>query len=72
MREARSEEDWGKGAAAVSGKPGCRTAVGAVTSKEWRQRIIKLGLRRIRFHDLRHTHRSHMLASNVHPKNASA
>jgi integrase len=32
-------------------------------SKEWRQRIIKLGLC--------HTHGSHMLASNVHPKIAS-
>src|SRR6266699_3031174 len=28
-------------------------------------------LRGIRFHDLRHTHGSHMLASNVHPKIAS-
>jgi integrase len=25
-------------------------------------------LPRIRFHDLRHSHASHMLASNVHPK----
>jgi integrase len=40
-------------------------------SKEWRVRIIKSGLPRIRFHDLRHTHASHMLASGVHPKIAS-
>jgi integrase len=40
-------------------------------SKEWRLRIIKSGLPRIRFHDLRHTHASHMLASGVHPKIAS-
>jgi integrase len=40
-------------------------------SKEWRLQVRKLGLRRIRFHDLRHTHGSHMLASNVHPKIAS-
>jgi integrase len=39
--------------------------------KEWRLRRTKLGLRRIRFHDLRHTHGTHMLASNVHPKVAS-
>jgi integrase len=40
-------------------------------SKEWRLRIIKTGLPRIRFHDLRHSHATHMLASNVHPKVAS-
>ena len=40
-------------------------------SKEWRLRIIKTALPRIRFHDLRHTHASHMLASGVHPKVAS-
>jgi integrase len=40
-------------------------------SKEWRLRIIKSGLPRIRFHDLRHTHATHMLASGVHPKVAS-
>jgi integrase len=40
-------------------------------SKEWRLRIIKTGLPRIRFHDLRHSHATHMLASNVHPKIAS-
>jgi integrase len=40
-------------------------------SKEWRLRIIKSGIRRVRFHDLRHTHATHMLASSVHPKVAS-
>jgi integrase len=40
-------------------------------SKEWRLRIIKTALPRIRFHDLRHTHASQMLASGVHPKVAS-
>ena len=40
-------------------------------SKEWRLRVIRSGLPRIRFHDLRHTHASHMLASGVHPKIAS-
>jgi integrase len=40
-------------------------------SKGWRQRIIKSPLPRIRFHDLRHTHASHMLAAGVHPKIAS-
>lgn len=40
-------------------------------SKEWRVQVIKSGLRRIRFHDTRHTHASHMLAANVHPKIAS-
>jgi len=44
-------------------------------SKEWRLSVVRLGklsgLRRVRFHDLRHTHGSHMLASNVHPKIAS-
>ena len=40
-------------------------------SKEWRLRIIKTGLPRVRFHDLRHAHASHFLASGVHPKIAS-
>jgi integrase len=40
-------------------------------SKEWRVRIIKSTLPRVRFHDLRHAHASHMLASGVHPKIAS-
>jgi integrase len=40
-------------------------------TKEWRLRVIRSGLRRQRFHDLRHAHGSHMLAANVHPKVAS-
>jgi integrase len=40
-------------------------------SKEWRLRIIKSALPRVRFHDLRHAHASHMLAAGVHPKVAS-
>jgi integrase len=38
---------------------------------EWQKLVARHGLRRIRFHDLRHTHASHMPASNVHPKVAS-
>jgi integrase len=37
-------------------------------SKEWRLRIIKSGLPRLRFHDLRHAHASHMLEAGIHPK----
>jgi integrase len=40
-------------------------------SKEWRLRIIKSGLPRLRFHDTRHTAASHMLKAGVHPKIAS-
>lgn len=40
-------------------------------SKEWRLRIIRSGLPRLRFHDLRHAHASHMLETGVHPKVAS-
>jgi integrase len=39
-------------------------------SNEWRCAPLN-GLPRVRFHDLRHTHASHMLASGVHPKIAS-
>jgi integrase len=40
-------------------------------SREWQRLIAKTGLPRIRFHDLRHAHATHMLASGVHPKIAS-
>jgi integrase len=40
-------------------------------SKEWWLRVIKSALPRVRFHDLRHAHASHMLAAGVHPKIAS-
>ncbi|MFY9819560.1 MAG: tyrosine-type recombinase/integrase [Pseudolabrys sp.] len=29
------------------------------------------GLKRVRFHDLRHSHATHMLAAGIHPKVAS-
>ena len=38
---------------------------------EWIRLIGKTALPRIRFHDLRHTHASQMLAAGVHPKIAS-
>jgi integrase len=37
----------------------------------WVQDWAKTGLPRIRFHDMRHTHATHLLASGVHPKVAS-
>jgi integrase len=38
---------------------------------EWKRLVAKIGLPRIRFHDLRHAHATHLLASGVHPKIAS-
>ncbi len=38
---------------------------------EWEKLVARSGLRRIRFHDLRHAHATHLLASGVHPKIAS-
>jgi integrase len=43
---------------------------GSVTN-EWKRLAKKHALPRIRFHDLRHTHATAMLASGVHPKIAS-
>jgi len=40
-------------------------------TREWIRISGRLGLRRIRFHDLRHAHATHLLASGVHPKVAS-
>ena len=40
-------------------------------SQAWRQMIAGSELPRIRFHDLRHAHATHLLASGVHPKVAS-
>ena len=37
----------------------------------WQQMLVRCGLQRIRFHDLRHAHATHLLASGVHPKVAS-
>jgi integrase len=38
---------------------------------EWTRVSAKTGLPRIRFHDLRHTHATALLANNVNPKIAS-
>jgi integrase len=38
---------------------------------EWRRLIKGSDLPRLRFHDLRHAHATHLLASGVHPKVAS-
>jgi integrase len=40
-------------------------------SHEWVRQIGKIGLPRIRYHDLRHAHATHLLLSGVHPKVAS-
>jgi integrase len=40
-------------------------------SQGWRRFLSKAKLSKIRFHDLRHTHATHMLANRVHPKVAS-
>jgi integrase len=37
----------------------------------WHRFLAKANLPRLRFHDLRHSHATHMLASGVHPKIAS-
>jgi integrase len=38
---------------------------------EWVRLVRKTSLPRIRFHDLRHAHATHMLANGIHPKVAS-
>jgi integrase len=40
-------------------------------SQQWARLIAKTALARLRFHDLRHAHATHMLANGVHPKIAS-
>jgi integrase len=40
-------------------------------SQTWGRKIKKSGLKCIRFHDLRHSHGTQMLSSNIHPKIAS-
>jgi integrase len=40
-------------------------------SHEWVRQIGKIALPRIRYHDLRHAHATHLLSSGVHPKVAS-
>lgn len=54
----------------------CTTAAGEgiqpnSLTHEWQKAIARKPLPRIRFHDLRHTHATHMLASGVHVKVAS-
>ncbi len=39
--------------------------------QEWVRFVASTALPRIRFHDLRHAHATHLLASGVHPKVAS-
>lgn len=40
-------------------------------SQQWARSIAKTPLARLRFHDLRHAHATHLLANGVHPKVAS-
>jgi len=40
-------------------------------SQLWGRKIAKSRLPRLRFHDLRHAHATHLLANGVHPKVAS-
>ena len=40
-------------------------------SQQWARLIAKTPLARLRFHDLRHAHATHLLANGVHPKAAS-
>jgi integrase len=37
----------------------------------WMQFVVDCGLPRVRFHDLRHAHATHLLMAGVHPKIAS-
>ncbi len=40
-------------------------------TQDWFRKLANTSLPRIRFHDLRHAHATHMLSSGVHPKVAS-
>jgi integrase len=40
-------------------------------TQDWVRKIADTSLPRIRFHDLRHAHATHLLASGIHPKVAS-
>jgi integrase len=40
-------------------------------TQDWFRKLADTSLPRIRFHDLRHAHATHMLSSGVHPKVAS-
>ena len=40
-------------------------------TRAWQMTIGKINLPRVRFHDLRHAHATHLLSNGVHPKVAS-
>jgi integrase len=40
-------------------------------TQDWFRKLAQTGLPRIRFHDLRHAHATHLLANGIHPKVAS-
>jgi integrase len=54
-------------AALVDGSPMQPTFI----THQWGRIIGAIGLPRVRFHDLRHAHATHMLSSGIHPKVAS-
>jgi integrase len=39
-----------------------------VVERDFKRLILRTGLPRIRFHDLRHSHAAHLLRAGVHPK----
>ena len=55
----------------VTAHPDGSVMVPIYISQRWDRFIKATKLPRIRFHDLRHTHATHMLANGVHPKIAS-
>ena len=55
----------------VASQPDGRGMQPTYITHEWVRLIRKTSLRRLRFHDLRHAHATHLLASGVHPKVAS-
>lgn len=40
-------------------------------TQDWARKVADTSLPRIRFHDLRHAHATHLLSSGIHPKVAS-
>lgn len=55
----------------VLGRPDGSMVTPIWISQNWPKAVAKTSLPRIRFHDLRHAHATHMLANGVHPKVAS-
>lgn len=55
----------------VLGHPDGSQVTPMYISQQWPRQVAKTTLGRIRFHDLRHTHATHLLSRNVHPKIAS-